>query len=180
MYFSPNIATKKKELCTILEFQSTPNLRKYLGFPIKLPGATSQDFNFVIERVQSRLSGWKGHLLSFAGRVVLTKLVLAAIPSYIMQGVFLPGRVLNSLDQVCRNFIWGSSEDKRKLHLVARPRNLALVAKLGWRLKTEKDKSWARVLTHKYWNPNRLCSRTWSAIKKGREICDRRKMDNWN
>lgn len=129
--------------------------------------------------------------MSFVGRVVLTKSVLVAIPSYFMQGVFLLGRVLNSLDWVCWNFIWGSSEDKQKLHLVGwdevtkhkregglgipttRTRNPALMAKLGWRLKTEKDKSWARVLTHKYRKPNESCSRTWSAIKKGREICDK-------
>lgn len=71
IYFLPNVAAERREeLCNVVEFQSTPNLGKYMEFLLKLPGSTSQDFNFVIERVQSKLAGWKGHLLSFAGRVV--------------------------------------------------------------------------------------------------------------
>ena len=59
---------------------------------------------------------------------------------------------------------------------VTRPRNLALVAKLGWRLKTKKDKSWAKVMAHKYRNPAKPCSRTCRAIKTGKEICDKGSM----
>lgn len=166
IYFLPNVAAERREeLCNVVKFQSTPNLGKYMEFLLKLPGSTSQDFNFVIERVQSKLAGWKGHLLSFAGRLVQTKSVLAAVPSYVMQGVMLLVRLLNSVDRVCGNFIWRSTEEKRKLHMVgwdkitrpkgegglgvpaARPRNLALTAKLGWRLKNEKEKSWAKILT---------------------------------
>ena len=72
----------------------------------------------MIERVQGKLAGWKVHLLSFTGRVVLTKSVLAVVQSYIMQGVMLLGRVLNSVDRVYRNFIWGSTDEKRKFHMV--------------------------------------------------------------
>lgn len=72
VFFSPNLAPHtREELCDIIQFWSTPSLGKYLGFPIKhttLP----QDFGAVVERVQNRLAGWKMHLLSFAGRVVLT------------------------------------------------------------------------------------------------------------
>ena len=57
-------------------------------------------------------------LLSFAGRVVLTKSVLAAVSNYVMQGVILLGRILNSLDRVCRNFLWGTMAKKKKMHLV--------------------------------------------------------------
>lgn len=73
VYFSPNIPTEKRaELCSCLELHSTPNLGKYLGFPLKQHGSSKHDFDFVIERVQSKLAGWKAHILSFVGRVVLT------------------------------------------------------------------------------------------------------------
>lgn len=99
VYFSPSVgANVREELCSILDFRSTPNLGKYLGFHLQLPRSTNQDFNFIIKKVQSRLAGWKGHLLSFASKVVLTKFVLVTVPNYVMQGVILLGRILNSLD----------------------------------------------------------------------------------
>lgn len=73
VYFSTNVPTEKRaELCSCLELHSTPNLGKYLGFPLKQHGSSKHDFDFVIEQVQSKLAGWKAHLLSFASRVVLT------------------------------------------------------------------------------------------------------------
>lgn len=119
VYFSPNIGhEQRKEMCDVLGMRSTPNLGNYLGFPLKLPLSTSHDFDFVIKRVQAKLQGWKASLLSMAGRVTLTQLVTSAIPSYLMQGCFLPSRVLNCLDKLNRDFIWGSSEVKKKMHMI--------------------------------------------------------------
>ena len=58
-------------MCDILGFHSTPSLGRYFGIPINHMART-QDFGYIIERVQSRLAGWKSNLLSFAGRLVLT------------------------------------------------------------------------------------------------------------
>ena len=75
VYFSPTFLRERRdELCSCLDLHSIPNLGKYLGFPLKLLGTKNQEFDFVIERVQGRLSGWKAHLLSFAGRVFITQL----------------------------------------------------------------------------------------------------------
>lgn len=80
IYFSLNaVASKKKELCDTIGMRSTPNLGKYLGFPLKQPSSSNRVYNFVIERVQAKLAGWKGHLLSFVGRVVLAQSVLTTI-----------------------------------------------------------------------------------------------------
>ena len=57
VYFSPNVDRHSREdFCAILGFQSTPNLGKYLGIPIKNPGSSSQDFNFVLEQVKQKLA----------------------------------------------------------------------------------------------------------------------------
>ena len=57
VYFSPNVDRDSREdFCATLGFQSTPNLGKYLGIPIKNPGSSSQDFNFVLERVKQKLA----------------------------------------------------------------------------------------------------------------------------
>lgn len=80
VYFSPNVDRDTREsLCDILGFASTPFLGKYLG--IKQPGSSSQDYNFILDRVKQKLAGWKANLLFLAGRTVLIKASLAVIPS---------------------------------------------------------------------------------------------------
>ncbi|XP_023920050.1 uncharacterized mitochondrial protein AtMg01250-like [Quercus suber] len=85
VFFSPNVDNATKEtLCDVLGFVFTSNLGKYLGIPIKQPGSSSQDYNFVLDRVKQKLAGWKANLLSMAGRSVLIQASLATIPAYVM------------------------------------------------------------------------------------------------
>ena len=101
VFFSPNLEKDQKDaLCDILGFQSTPNLGRYLGFPMKHRGASNQDFNFVLEKVKKKLVGWKANLLSMAGRSVLIQASTSAIPAYVMQNILLPGRILDGIDRV--------------------------------------------------------------------------------
>uniref|UniRef100_A0A453CKY1 Reverse transcriptase domain-containing protein n=1 Tax=Aegilops tauschii subsp. strangulata TaxID=200361 RepID=A0A453CKY1_AEGTS len=44
---------------------------KYLGLPITLGRARLVHFQFILDRIRARLAGWKGRLMSFAGRRVL-------------------------------------------------------------------------------------------------------------
>lgn len=106
VYFSPNVdRERREELCDILGFQSTSNLGKYLGIPFKHPGSSSQNFNFVIERVKQKLADWKANLLSLAGRSILVKHVSSTIPNYVMQSAQLPNKIIEGIDRVNRNFL---------------------------------------------------------------------------
>ena len=107
-------------------------------------------------------------MLSLAGRAILIQASPSTIPSYVMQGIYLPGRILDGIDRVNRNFLWGSSETTRKIHWVgwqkvtkpkeegglglqkAKGRNTALLAKLNWKFHMEEDALWVRVLKRKY------------------------------
>jgi len=51
---------------------------------------------------------------------MLVKFVMAAIPNHVMQGVALSAHLCEKLDKINRDFLWGSSLEKRKLHLVGR------------------------------------------------------------
>ena len=104
--------------------------------------------------MKQKLSGWKANLLSLASRRVLIQSSLATILTYIMQCSYLPGRVLNGLDRVNRNFLWGSTESAKKIYWVgwekvtkskeegglglqiANDMNVALLSKLNWRFHT--------------------------------------------
>ena len=81
---------------------------------------------------------------------MLTQTRLSTIPNYAMQCESLLGKVTQSIDRLCRNFIWGSTDNKKKLHLIswkkittekkygvlglqsAKEKNVALLAKLNW------------------------------------------------
>ena len=61
----------------------------------------------------------------------------------------------------------------------AKGRNQALLSKLNWRFRIEKDALWAKVLKSKYCSSRKLnarnrdklpCSRVWKAMKKGGEV----------
>jgi len=74
---------------------------------------------------------------------------MATIPNYVMQGAALPTDVCEKLDKINRDFLWGSSPEKRKMHLVgwskiikskeegglgiqvAKAKNITLLAKLN-------------------------------------------------
>ena len=45
------------------------------------------------------------------------KSVMSTIPNYVMQGAALPMRLCDKLDKVSRDFLWGSSQGKSKMHL---------------------------------------------------------------
>ena len=66
----------------------------------------------------NKLLGWKAKFLSFVGRSILIKSVMAAIPNYVMQGVALLAHICDKLDKVNRDFLWGSTSDRQKMHLV--------------------------------------------------------------
>ena len=193
VYFSPNVDRDTGEsLCDILGFASTPFLGKYLGFPLKHPGSSSQEYNFILDRVKQKLSGWKANMLSLVGRNVLIQASLAAVPSYVMQCNLFLGRILDGLDRVNRNFLWGSSEAAKKIHWIGwdkvikskeegglglqstKGKNTALLSKLNWRFHIEKKAPWVRVLNLKYCNLRRRvatnanglpCSHIWAAMK---------------
>lgn len=119
VYFSLKVEVDTGEsLCDILGFHSTPNLGKYLGFPIKHRGASNKDLSFILERVKQKLAGWKVNLLSLAGRVVLIQASTTTIPAYVMQSTALPKKLLANLDKVNKNFLWGSTDDAKKVHWV--------------------------------------------------------------
>ena len=103
-------------MANLLGFNSTPNLGKYLGFPLKHPGTRRHGFDFVLDRVKKKLTGWKANLLSMVGRLVLIQASSTAIPSYVMQNSFLPNRILNGIDRVNMNFLWGSTDQVKKMH----------------------------------------------------------------
>ena len=57
---------------------------KYLGLPANVGLDKTDCFQFLIERIVKRISGWKEKLLPPGGKEILLKAVIQAIPTYAM------------------------------------------------------------------------------------------------
>lgn len=158
IFFFANTSEEDKErVVQHLGIVETSNLGKYLGFPILHNWRRRNDFQFVVESVQSKLAGWKSKCLSPTGRLVLLKVAVSPMPKYFMQCCKLPARVCDDVDRIVRDFLCRSTSDKKKIHLVgwnkvtnpkelgglgifqAKAQNSALLAKLCWRIASSLD-----------------------------------------
>uniref|UniRef100_A0A2N9FTH8 RNase H type-1 domain-containing protein n=1 Tax=Fagus sylvatica TaxID=28930 RepID=A0A2N9FTH8_FAGSY len=121
--------------------------------------------------------------------MILVQSVTSVILAYYMQNVALPIRVCSSLDKLNRDFLWGSTDERKKMHMrmsfyslglySTKARNLVLLAKLNWRVMEDPNSLWANTLIAKYY-PNgimdeRLRSHrsgfsNWKGLKKGHEV----------
>jgi hypothetical protein len=63
---------------------------RYLGIPIHFWRLTNVEWKIVEERLQLRLSSWKGKLLSIGGRLVLINSVLSNMVLYMLSFFLLP------------------------------------------------------------------------------------------
>ncbi|GLT58567.1 hypothetical protein SLA2020_314490 [Shorea laevis] len=167
--FSSNVDQNIRDnICYTLGYQQTNELGKYLGIPISAKRCSKANCQFILDKIRSKLSGWKTKFFSIAGRATLVSSVLASIPNYFMQVMWLPSSIHKEIDRISRNFLWGSVDSQRKIHLVdwntickpkahgglgfrsTRDANIVAMSKLNWRIHTEKENIWREVLVKKY------------------------------
>lgn len=165
---------------------------KYLGMPLGANPKLKSTWKPVIDKVRSRLASWKRRYISFGGRVVLIKSVLCSLPIFYMSLFKMPEGVIKSIESIQAKFLWGGSDLKKKLHMVAwtkitqkkesgglgikkiKAMNEALLIKWWWRFGVEKNALWRNVINSKYkmgessWIPklelNRKVSSIWKDI----------------
>ena len=92
---------------------------KYLGLPSFVGRGKKQSFSFIRERIWQKIQGWKEKLLSQAGREVLIKSILQALPTFTMNCFKLPRSLCKDIESLIRKFWWGYRGDQRKTHWLA-------------------------------------------------------------
>lgn len=150
---------------------------------------------FIKERVWAKIRGWKGKLLSQAGREVLLKAVVQAILAYSMSCFKLPQSFCYEIEIMIRKFWWGQRGKRRKIHWVkwskmCRPKheggmgfcelrkfNDTLLAKQVWRLMISQDSLFSRFFKSKFFPHGTIFDAkenkgffAWKSILKGREV----------
>lgn len=120
MYVSPNFhKPTAREISSLANIPLTADMGKYLGVPLIHKRVSKATYYHILEKVQQRLSGWKAEQLTMAGRTLLVQSVTSALPAYTMQTTRIPATISHEIDMCNCRFIWGSTEGKKKIHLVA-------------------------------------------------------------
>ena len=119
LFFSTNTSLDVQEsIQQLLGMPSIRNFEKYLGLPALVGRGKKQKFSYIKERVWKKLQGWKEKLLSQAGKEVLIKSVIQAIPTYAMSYFKLPKGLIHELETMIQKFWWGYGNEGRKIHWV--------------------------------------------------------------
>jgi hypothetical protein len=99
--------TTTLNILSIFPYKVNPQSSTYLGLPIMIGKSKKVAFQGIMDKVNSKIEGWKAKSLSQAGRLVPIKDVAAAIPSYAISTFMLLASFCQKLDQSFKKFWWG-------------------------------------------------------------------------
>ena len=101
---------------------------RYLGVPLCTKKLTIANCEFLIQQVKAKFSSWSVKTLSFAGRLLLIKTVIAGINNFWCSTFILPKACVKRINSLCGLFLWKGKMDAHHS------------AKVSWETVT-KDKS---------------------------------------
>jgi hypothetical protein len=96
----------------IIPYRLTTFTPFYLGLPLLFGSSRKMAFQPLIDKVLSKITGWRAKTLSQAGMIVLIKSTAVAIPTYAMSTFLLPSSLCKTLDRHFKDFWWGFPLDK--------------------------------------------------------------------
>ncbi|XP_018474023.1 uncharacterized protein LOC108845291 [Raphanus sativus] len=169
---------------------------KYLGLPEHFGRKKRDIFSSIVDRIKQRAHSWTSRYLSGAGKMVLLKAVLAAMPTYTMSCFKLPASLCKQIQSVLTRFWWDVKPEIQKMcwiswNKLTYPKsagglgfreievfNDALLAKHAWRLMKNPTSLLGKILLNKYCHsseflecsPPNSASHGWRGILAGREI----------
>jgi hypothetical protein len=151
---------------------------KYLGIPMQVTKLKNVDWNVLLERIEKKLSSWKGKHLSVGGRLVLINSVLTSLPMFMMSFFEIPQVILRKLDYLRSRFFWQADSQKKKYRLakwdiLCQPKdmgglgiknidtqNKCLLSKWLFKLINEEG-LWQEVIRKKY-----LCNKSIGQVRR--------------
>uniref|UniRef100_M4EYE7 Reverse transcriptase domain-containing protein n=1 Tax=Brassica campestris TaxID=3711 RepID=M4EYE7_BRACM len=187
-----------------LNICSEGGIGKYLGLPEHFGRKKRDIFSSIVDRIRQRGQSWTSRYLSGAGKMVLLKAVLAAMPTYTMSCFKLPVSLCKQIQSVLTRFWWDVTPEIKKMSWISWDRltypksagglgfreievfNDALLAKHTWRLLKNPSSLLGRILLNKYCHDSDLLtcsapnssSHGWREILAGRDII--KKGMGWN
>ncbi|XP_062106727.1 uncharacterized protein LOC133818056 [Humulus lupulus] len=168
IYFGGVPLEDKKGICQLLNLTEGSFPLHYLGVPLRPTKWKHSDCEIIIQKVRTKLFSWSSKHLSYAGRLLLIQSVQFGLCNFWMNVFILPQSIIKEVDKLCRQFLWGASGTRSKLHFaswqqVCRPKafgglglregsswNRALLAKYIWAVTNKHDTLWVKWVQHVY------------------------------
>jgi len=88
---------------------------KYLDMTVGGNPRRTVFWNPVVDKIRSRLSQWKGKMLSMTGRICLIKSVINALSLFYFSFYKAPIVVCNQIRRIQVKFLWGWDCEGRKI-----------------------------------------------------------------
>ncbi|MCI08577.1 RNA-directed DNA polymerase (Reverse transcriptase), partial [Trifolium medium] len=101
LFFSRNLSIAAQEdLSKIMGVRHILGTGNYLGLPSMIGRKKKEVFAYIKDRIWKRINSWRGRALSRAGKEVMIKSVLQAIPSYVMSVYLLPESTIKDIERM--------------------------------------------------------------------------------
>lgn len=184
-------------MSSVLGVRRVGNSGTYLGLPSLIGRNRREILGFIKIRIVRKIQSWNHKFLSRAGREILLKSVVQALPSYALNVFLIPVGLARDIEREMNCFWWGIERGGSKgirwrawSHLCVpkkwgglgfrsmREFNLALLSKQAWRIVQNPSSMVAKLLKSKYF-PNSSFfeakkgsnpSFVWSSILETQEI----------
>lgn len=155
-------------ISAILGYRSSQFPITYLGLPLTLKKPHRALYLPLIEKIESKLEGWKSKFISRGGRLQLMNSVLSSVPIYFMSSFMLPQWVIDRLDKIRRDFLWGKSDNSRGISLINWEAVCIPKENGGMGAVDLKLRNWAILLRwwcRLYWQQNSLWSKSITMLR---------------
>ena len=112
----PEVRTLMK---SILEIEKEGGVGKYMGLPEHFGRKKKDLFASVVDRIHQRAVSWSKKFLSTAGKMVMTKSVLAPMSSHMISCIKLLQSVCSNIQSTLTRLWWDSEPGKRKISWIS-------------------------------------------------------------
>lgn len=116
--FSKNVKPNTKSHITrVISISTYVKDIKYLGLPLFDQERKKENFQFIMDHLEDKLSRWKTRHLSKVGRLTCIKAMGLVLPIYAMQFESFSAALSNKVDTIVRKFWWGHDQKELDLYL---------------------------------------------------------------
>ena len=116
LLFSKNTPqTVKDHLVSVVRVTPTTCFEKYLGLPSTVGKSQVASFASIKGHIWDRINASKEKFLPHAGKEVLMKVMLQAIPTYTMNVFKLPKSLCQGINSLFSKFWWGHQNNSSKI-----------------------------------------------------------------